>query len=1480
MWAPIGAAAGAAPMVFRHLSVDEDLSQNTVMAIQQDSQGFIWLATEDGLDRYDGYSLRHFSHRRGSSTGLAGNYIWAIAADASEGLWVAIKDGGVARFDLHTETFTAYRHDPHDPASMSSDAARQLLVDRNGQLWVATTGGGLNIIDPKTGRARRFAHDASLPDSLTSDDVTALAEDRDGRVWVGTDGGLDLWLPATNSFRHFNHSPADSRSLASNKVSALYVDHAGSLWVGTFDGGLSRFDADERRFTTYAANPANPSQLSSPEIRSLLEDSDGRFWIATASGLNLMDRVSGQFIRFNHDPTDPSSLRDDYLMSLFQDHSGLLWVGTRGGGVSRWNPSSWRFGLVRPAWLANVYAIAFSDDGDGRMWIGTQGAGLYRFNPLTGEAISADEVFRARKILPDLRVMALLRSSIGDLWVGTMGGGLVRIAPDGRSTRFAAAQFAADQSHSLYADGVMSLCEAKDGRIWVGTFGDGIAIIDPRTNRVQHVGSDPQHGTDGPNPPVTSIAQGRDEMFWAGTDGAGLLALHPDGSVAGSWQHRETDRKSLAADSVYAVHVDIQGRVWVGTGGAGLDQVVGSARAPASVEFTNLSTSNGLPSNTIYGIEGDDAGALWLSGTRGLARYSPASGEIRSFHREHGLQAEEFNFAAHSRLQDGRLVFGGPNGFNLFYPSRVMALSPVAPRVALSAIELRGQPARLNTPFGDVANLKLGFHDDMASFEFVALDFAVPEKNLYSYRLRGFDDHWTAPSTGRRATYTNLDAGDYVFEVRGASAEGAWSSQARQLAITVQPAPWRSRWAYALYAALIAALIWLYLTRQHRKLRAASEQAARFERKVDARTEELRASNIELARLTRAKSDFHARMSHEIRTPMNGIIGMAELLLRTKLTDLQIRLATTVTQSAKSLMLILNDTLDLAKVEAGRLTLTAEAFDLSTVMTETAELFAAQAHEKGLELIVAPAPDLDRLVIGDALRLRQVLLNLLGNAVKFTSAGEIALIADVVDRTAARAQIALSVRDTGIGLSPGVVERIFDPFTQGDGSTTRRFGGTGLGLTICRELVGLMGGTIVARSVPDLGSTFIVTLPMELAEERLTHPEEALQPVLLISRRAMLADALQRQCKLLGTACRIVPMDDIGSSAAQLVSSESELATVIVDTESCPSESAQLRSACADPAVAARCVFLGTPATLAKLEESQSAPSLRTVLKPLGLHILRELLLETLKTGAHRPRSESGDLGAPLMRGSVLIVEDNAVNAAVFEGLLDALGCSHTTVAGGREAATLASVQQFSAILMDVHMPDMDGWDATKLIRRAEAGLRHTPIIALTADAAESHREQCREAGMDDFLTKPLALEELRIALSRWLPAAGPDAAVSPGVISTQTWSRIKELDLRGGSGFMHRLGKLFVTSSDRQICAILAAMAAGDIAAIRSQCHSLKSAAAHVGADSLARLVTDIERAVEDSDLKRAAGLARDLTGERASAVDAIEIELARRSA
>ncbi len=1502
--AVVHAAASTPPMVFRHLGAEEGLLQSTVMATAQDRQGFIWLATEDGLYRYDGYVLRRFGRDRETRNGLAGNFIWDIQPDRAGNLWLAVRNGGVVRFDPQKEIFHAYRHDPADARSLSSDAVRQLLVAADGKIWIATTGGGLNALDPRNGAITRYRHDAAIAASLSSDVVTALAEDRSGAIWVGTDDGLNRLQPGSGRFRRYVHDARQSRSLPSNRISKLHVGRNGRLWVGSFDRGLSRFDGDEVGFRQFRAGAPASGGLSNPDVRAVFEDDAGRLWVGTANGLNLLEPSSSRFVRYDRDPADGASLRDSYVMSLFQDRAGVLWVGTRFGGVSRWNPRSWSFGHRPTSTTRNAQPMAFAADAGGRLWVGTLGAGLLRFDPTSGEVLPAEQVFDRADLLPDKRVMSLLRDRDGGLWIGTMGSGLVHRAARGEIRRY---RHREDDPRSLGADGVMALLGARDGRIWVGTYGGGISIIDPADGSVLRIAYDPRSDAALSSPRVTSMAQGPDGTIWSGTDGGGLNALSEAGQVLGVWRHDSHDAGSLSSNTVYAVHIDGTGRLWVGTDSGGLDRLVGSAAKPADVRFVNLSTDDGLASNAVYGIQPGEGGSLWLSGNQGLTRYEPQSGATARYHREHGLQGEEFSFGAHYRLDDGRLAFGGVGGFNLFHPEALRAKDLTPPSIVLTSVQVLGRDALPAAALNGLRDLRLGYRDEVLALEFSALDFTASQRNRYSYRLRGLSDAWSPSDTRRFVNFTNLDAGDYVLEVRAAGPDGTWNEATFALPILMTPAPWRSKGAMVLYAFLVAIALWSWHGVQRRRLRAASEHGARLEAEVAERTAELRQRNVDLSRLARAKSDFLARMSHEIRTPMNGIVGMVQLLRRSQLDARQERLTASLDSSAESLMHVLNDILDLSKVESGKLTLELAPFDLDSLMASATEVFSEAAQAKGIEVVLAAPRAPESLLLGDSSRLRQVLMNLIGNAIKFTPQGEICVGADLVEASPGRATVSIFVRDTGIGIAPDALQRVFEPFSQADESTTRRFGGTGLGLSISRELVDLMGGSIRAESEPGVGTTFLVTLELALRPPAVSRPRFEGRRVRLITRRHSFADVVQRLCERWGMACHWDPAADWRSPEPGSLGAGT---ATIVDVDSVTTNAADLVELATIERPGAPWVLVARPATLAILLDAPCAVGVHVVQKPLHPAALYDLLTAAADARIEAACVGDGRRGAttPSVRPRVLVAEDYPINQAVIEGMLDVLGYEHLVVANGRDAVARATTESFDVILMDVNLPEVDGPGATALIRRIEAAARRTPIIALTAHAGEGNRQACLAAGMDDFLSKPMTIEALGETLARWVPAmrdsastvvprhgsrsetvagrfaaaadAPPDAAEGDGAISGEALSRICALEQPGKSGLLERISISFIDKSTAQIGEIRVALGQLDLKAVGDICHMLRASSAHLGAERLSRLVTDMEAACLAGDLAAVRRLGGRLSVTHADAVEGLRVAVARRSA
>src|SRR3989440_1225558 len=418
-----GAHAADAPLVLEHLTTSDGLPQGTVFATLQDAQGFVWLATEDGLVRYDGHELFRYAYSRSARGGLPGNYIQAMVEDRHHDLWIAIRAGGVGRGRRPADPSIVSRHDPDTPASLASDAVHTVMVDGGDRVWVGTTNAGIDIIEPASGRIEHLHHDPNDPSSLTDDRILTLALDRSGTLWVGTEVGLDRWQPEHRAFIHFRHEAGNLRSLSGNQVSRLLEDHSGTLWIGTFDAGLDRMDRDGRVTQVFRHDAAQAASLANDDVRALLEDQAGHLGVGTAGGLDMLNRATRQFSPYRHEPSDPDSLRDSFIMALYQDEAGLVWIGTRAGGVSRWNPRSWELGGHRPAWLGDKLVTAFADASDNKVWIASLGGGLTRYDDGTGKPPDFQHLAGRHTRSGHSRVISRLQDRPRALWVGTPGGG-------------------------------------------------------------------------------------------------------------------------------------------------------------------------------------------------------------------------------------------------------------------------------------------------------------------------------------------------------------------------------------------------------------------------------------------------------------------------------------------------------------------------------------------------------------------------------------------------------------------------------------------------------------------------------------------------------------------------------------------------------------------------------------------------------------------------------------------------------------------------------------------------------------------------------------------------------------------------------------------------------------------------------------------------------------------------------------------------
>ncbi len=834
----------ALPMRFERLGIDDGLSQNAVNEIVQDATGFIWFATESGLDRYDGYAIVEYRRDRDLEGSLPNDFITDLAVDGEGALWIVTDGGGLVRRRPDATGFEAWRHDPADRNSLSANNVRRVLTDPRGWVWAGTMRSGLSRLDVASGEFTRFRHDPGNAASLSDDRIYSLWLDAGGYLWVGTGNGINRLNPDTGMVQRFALPAGAAEQATDNRVLSIYRDSAGVLWFGTAVRGLGRLDEASGKIVFLRHRAGDPASLPADRVEVILEDSSRRLWVGTSGGLALLERDHETFTRYRHDPADPRSLSDSFVISLHEDRGGVLWVGTKTGGVSKWNSRSWALGHHRISAAAtdnpagrNV--TAFAAGADRKIYIGTFGGGIHIFDRERSLATRPlDRAIADR--LSDERVMAMATDGEGRIWAGTMQGGLNRI--DTQSGEVTVFRHDPEDDRSLASDGIMSLYVTDSGELWAGTYGGGVSRFIAASGSFENYRHDPDVPGTLSSPNATAIGEDSEGRIWVGTSSGGVNVLDADSGAWTNYRQSDADGNSLTSNAIYAIHRDAAGTMWIGTR-SGLNRYV---PAPAGKgTFIGIGRQQGLANDVIYGVRSDAAGQLWLSTNYGISRYDPQSGEVRSYHVSDGLQGEEYNFGAHFAGRDGRLYFGGSNGFNAFDPEE-LSLASDAPPVVLTGFSKLNQAVPTERPLDILERVDLDYTDDMVSFEFAALDFAAPEKNQYAYRLEGFDTDWVDAGNERRATYTNLSGGDYVFRVKAANSYGVWNESGFALDIGVEHPPWLSWWAYLGYVMAVLGTIFLFYRAQKRKLARETEYSRRLESEVRERTDQLAQRNAEL----------------------------------------------------------------------------------------------------------------------------------------------------------------------------------------------------------------------------------------------------------------------------------------------------------------------------------------------------------------------------------------------------------------------------------------------------------------------------------------------------------------------------------------------------------------------------------------------------------------------------------------------------------
>lgn len=1076
--------------VFQHLTIDDGLTHNSVFHVLQDRQGFIWATTVEGINRYDGMTMTHFTPQAEGSQSTP--QFFQTMLEGRDGiLWFCNYGAGLLRHDPVLNTWKYYQHDDNNPNSLANDTLWLLYEDRDGILWVSTFD-GLSRFDPATEQFTNYLHDPENPNSLGGTVAGQVQQAADGSFWVGTfGGGLDKFDPATGVFTHHRNDPNDPNSLSDDNVGTIWMDPDGTVWVGT-NTGLNHFDSVSGRWVRYLHDEEDASSLSQNFVVDVKRDSRGDLWVSTwGGGLNRFDEQNQRFIRYQSDPSDPDSLSNDEGLYFSEDRSGALWFGTM-NGINRYDPDGQRFAryLNKPGnsnSLPSGKVREITQDKDGIFWIAMWGEGLVRLD----REHNSYTRYQAEANNPN----SLSNNSIYDisydaargwLWVATTAG-LNKFDLSSETWT----QYHADPENPriMDTDWVSGLDVDNQGNLWLAVYGDGLFRFDPVSEIFTRFSHDPNNPDSMPaNENLNYVKVATDGKLWVGGD-ASVSLFDPVTEKAVNFTPSQHGISGLTSHQTYQ---DRQGTIWVSTF-SGVNKY-----DPASNRFTTYPQ--------IGTVLADDAqGKLWVIAGKGLARFDPDSGRLlRRYDEQDGLLSSELMPTAGFTSTDGEIFVGGSRGLNSFFPDQLPD-NPNPPPVVLTEFELRneavvvGADSPLQKNINVTEKIILPYDYSALTFKFAALDYRAPQKNQYAYQLEGFDQDWMqTDSSNRLATYTNLDPGEYTFRVKASNNDGLWNEQGVSLSLVITPPWWETWWFRALVAVLIVALIWAGYRYRLRNLRKRTLQ---LEREVELRTRELTESNQQLQiaeqaaeqdrqkaeSANQAKSVFLANMSHELRTPLNAILGYTDILHRNREVGSSAHAGLAIIQhSGEHLLTLINDVLDLARVEAGKLEMHPGPFNLSSFLRQIMGIIQARAEEKNLSLTyenLSPLPD---VVVADETRLRQVLLNLLGNAVKFNDEGSVSLTVTALEQAhhgdVEEASLRFRVEDSGVGIAADQLERIFQPFEQ-TGEVLKQSEGTGLGLAISQQIVQQMGGQLQVESELGQGSAFWFDLTLPVQEK-------------------------------------------------------------------------------------------------------------------------------------------------------------------------------------------------------------------------------------------------------------------------------------------------------------------------------------------------------------------------------------------------------------
>ncbi len=1111
-------------LMFEHLTSKEGLSHSAVSCIVEDNHGYMWIGTNSGLNKFNGYNFEIFLNDPKDSKTISSNRISSLFVDSKNNLWVGTLIGGLNLYSEETNSFIRFTTNSDVPSSISSNHIRDIFEDSKGRLWIATRGGGLNRLISIEKGFKRYVHDPEDPGSLMNDNVFSIIEDDQVSIWIGTNGGgIHRYNEENDNFQYFAFSRPNSLNLSPGSFGVrLCNDHKGNIWVGTENEGLYCFSTKHNTFKHYLYGTSD-RHLNSKVITGILLFNKNELWISTdGGGINSLNLTDQRFSYIIKNPYDATSLSNNQVQFIYEDFQQNIWVGNYNGGLNIYFRNKWKFEHYRQKLndensLSHNAVLCFEEDSDGNIWIGTDGGGLNRFDPKKGTFQHFRHNENKRNSISGDIVKCITEDNNGLLWIGTYEEGLNIYNRENNSIKHYRNN--PDDPYSISSNHVWYIFQDSRGDMYFGTL-NGLNRYDRGNDRFIRFFSNSDKPNNISSSGVMCMCEDSFDNLWIGTDGGGLNIMDREKGTFKFYINIENDSTSLSNNFVKVIIEDSQRNLWIGTMGGGLNRF-----ERATGIFTAYTTDNNLPSNNIIGIIEDGDHNLWLSTSNGICRFNYLTLEVRNYNMDDGLQDMEFIYSSFLKAGNGDCYFGGINGFNRFRPKKLSDNSHIPPVVLTNfylfnrKVEIGGQDGILRTSLSNTDEIKLSYNQNVFGIEFAALDYTSPKNNRYRYRMENFDKEWIEVDADHRmATYTNLNAGEYIFKVIASNNDDIWNDIGTSIKIIISPPFWQTWWfRIAVVMVSLAAILAIFFIRmaQIRKrniylkkevqkrtkelntknkllveqtmelnetnvlMEERQQQIEEQAEEISTANEQLVTTNDKLSELNAMKDKFFSIIGHDLKNPINVIMGFSEML-KMRIAELSVEkrdlYIDNIFISATKTYNLLENILDWARSQSGHMVIQPESTDLIQLISSNIQLLKEQTQEKQIT-VSTEYPEVIKKAFCDGNMTDTIIRNLLSNAIKFTqTGGKITVIVTIDEKSKL---IKTVVSDTGIGIPSEKINKLFSLDRSFSTEGTSGETGTGLGLIMCKEFVEKNGGSIGVESVIDKGSKFYFTLPVD-----------------------------------------------------------------------------------------------------------------------------------------------------------------------------------------------------------------------------------------------------------------------------------------------------------------------------------------------------------------------------------------------------------------